>query len=988
MVAFAELALWRKNAIAGQRVPQVLLVLAYTLFFFTTAAVSGLPTDKWMPGMVGSLLVTAIPTFGLVFNGAKKLRAYRSEVARRLRRWMLDKGMGFGLVVMYGVLSRSWMIGAVLGGDSSEYASSLAESASSFDFTLKSIWQFRAAGHPSFAFSFVTAPGLFLVPESPEGIQLIQQVLTLVAMACLYLLLHKLSTLRGVRRQIMSALLAVMVFASPLLWAMDGGFTVDYYAVLFFFMLVYCDAAGLGILSLILALCVGFTKENSWVMLGGYWLFRTVAHIATDAMSAKKAGWRNRLLVAFLHSSSSASLSALAVGFVSLLTIALRGKLWNSAPSNFAVPAAAAVPGTAYNAFGLSMVNISSKLEEVFLMNFSWVVVICIVLIAAYLKKSALSSQHRALEVMRSGEISGDQTTARESIETMAGLVGILMGSVAFNVSFIYASSARYSGVACSALCSLLAILVSRAGDRLSEKRVAAVPVFLISLFSAQAFASVDPVSNALFRTVSVGSATILNTAQSSYETPMGYDYFMANLQYLWRSKAIERMLADSSFSSGDIVLMPGNTYQESLVSEYLGEPAGREKPVRSGGEPRKLKTWDAAAKSYRNVLSEGRDKGLPTRSVAGLHGWTLEFDNLANVDSDAAASEFLKELGVAKVVVYFDPIVGVDEDTQMAYLRQFFNVGERHVASYMGWDIPYYVMVTKLSVPESVGGKDVQQEANSIASADLLDEVKAEAGTVELVDPGTVRRGGEITDAQVTSKLIELVSDKRVYLGTNVPPAVKMGDLVYCRLRVFVNGVWDRNPQSPDGFYTKGLTAGSDAYLGGLGESLVGKKAGDIFTLDCTLGEEYDQLVEGLGAGNVTIEVVVTKIAWTLPTTFEDVCVETLGLSYEDCRAYVFSLLEHAGVSEEDVYDYVASSSSFTVPDTLLKEHAGDLDEAYEKKASALGVTLDEFKKGWLDMDGSSYERLAKEYALITSKRQIVKEQYARLGVSVGTAL
>ena len=968
----AEVAIWRLGILTRRSAAQAMVVLGLVLVFFASAAFSELVVRP-VALVVLSLAAVSIPFVALACCFLRVIAHEKEQFAVVARAWVKSKGPGAALVLLYSLVSRFWLIGAVLSGDSSEYAAGVSTAAASFDFTLKSLWKFRVASHPSFSFSFFTAPGYYLSPESQIGVQVVQQVLTVAAMLCIYLVLYRMGASFQKRwsRWLLAALTTITVFTFPLLWAMDGGFTTDYFVIIFFCFLLYCDSAGLTVLTFFAALAVGFTKENSWVLLGSYWLFKTVAVFLRAG--GNKTSAHERLFKSIFRSSTTPIFAVLVIGFISLLGLALGGRLWVSGTAgSYAVPPAAMEGLAHYNGFGIDLDNVTTKVSQIFVLDFAWltlaVLVVSVIVLIAKKEQVCLAG----LRV---------KCDDYPDMGITCGVLGVLLASTCFNALYINAGSSRYAGIGCFALCFIVAALLNAFARYLPRGWGYGCSIGLTCIFAIQAFLPVDPLSNLVFETRSIGGAAILNTGQKAYETPSGMDYYMSNLQYLWQSKAFELVLKESGYSQGDIVLTPGNTLQEASLSGSLGEPDGRLLAVRGNGIRQRVKGWDPNGSRYINNLGGSAAEGIRVASVSGMHGWTSEFANIDANEQEHAALDFTRAVGDSKVILYFDSIVNVNEDQQIEYLSKYFNISDRREVRYLGWKMAYYIMSAKPAVPFATDNATIFASQNPIASVSTMAEVADQGGVVNLIDPATASRADNPTEEQITTELIGLTASSRMVAPDGYTGAIKVGSAVNCRLRFFVDGVWQKNPQYPDGFYRKQLSADSSDYLGGLGESLVGKKVGDIYTVHCSLSPEYDQLVPGIGSHNVDIEVVVTKVYSTYDGSFEDLCSSTLNMSYEDCRVYAAEQLKHAGIGNDDVVDYVVAHSPVVVSTYGIEQHKDDFQAVCMGRAKALGISLEEYVTDWLHMDDAQFTVLQQQYAEYQAKRDRVYELYSANG-------
>ena len=176
------------------------------------------------------------------------------------------------LLLLAAFLMRVWMIGTIPRWDAGEYYYRLGTACNNFAFTWDSFWEnFRLANHTSLGFSLVMAIGEFLNPRGVAGVQIVNLILTLAAVCCLYGLFKNywLKVSDG-----KAAYFAFIVSVTPLFLGTFSYINVDYVMAVFFIYLMYSEYRENYILMAFWAVMMTQTKESGMVVAFGYFAVR------------------------------------------------------------------------------------------------------------------------------------------------------------------------------------------------------------------------------------------------------------------------------------------------------------------------------------------------------------------------------------------------------------------------------------------------------------------------------------------------------------------------------------------------------------------------------------------------------------------------------------------------------------------------------------------------------------------------------------------
>ena len=183
-------------------------------------------------------------------------------------------------------------------------------------------------------------------------------------------------------------------------------------------------------------------------------------------------------------------------------------------------------------------------------------------------------------------------------------------------------------------------------------------------------------------------------------------------------------------------------------------------------------------------------------------------------------------------------------------------------------------------------------------------------------------------------------------------------------------------------------LEIGSNTFIPGFEEQLIGMKAGEEKEINVTFPEEYHS--EDLKGQNATFKVKVNevkevKIPELNKEFFEDLGMEGID-SKEKLEAQVKENIKASKDSKaEDAYidallEKIAESTSIDIPDTMINDETDRMVEQFKEHIGMQGISLEQFYK----YTNSNEETLKEEYKKEALKRvkyrliinEIIKEE------------
>ncbi len=146
-------------------------------------------------------------------------------------------------------------------------------------------------------------------------------------------------------------------------------------------------------------------------------------------------------------------------------------------------------------------------------------------------------------------------------------------------------------------------------------------------------------------------------------------------------------------------------------------------------------------------------------------------------------------------------------------------------------------------------------------------------------------------------------------------------------------------------------LTLGSDTFIDGFEDGLIGKSAGEEVVLDLTFPENYHN--EELAGQAVSFEVSINAVKEPTEITYDqitdDYVKETFGATNGISTVEEFnglledSLENNLNVAVQEAFlDKLVAESEITLPEGMLEKRIEDAIASYEEQCASYGMTLD----------------------------------------------
>ena len=631
-VNFVEWTKIKKKIIDIRMYYQLIVISVIFSVFLLSALINKVGTDIIIPvGVYGWLIGTAILIAGTVFLYLRKSK--QGKIHEWTKAHLTDPHIW--IIIIFSVIIRLPMFTQIQKWDGSAYYGGVAAACRNFDFTFASVWNsFRLASHPTFVFTFFCAIGEFLIPAKVIGVLIVQLILTVAALICIY---HMLRDYWCNMPSMPSMLATLLLSIIPVFWGTFSIINVDYFLILFFIFMVYSDYKKLELLRLVWMIAVMLTKETGWMIVAGY-IAACLVMLWRKEKEEKLKDKMKRLVKEPL----------IQICVLVIIIICLYALKQGSLFSWFGVGVKQSFfvswkdieeRGLGINAVGIYLPYILHKLMQIFVLNFMWIPSVVIVSSCVMLAKG--------------------RAACRREIRNLEGSIGALVFFVLFNMFFVTAALSRYTIFSAVMIWLIAAILAYHIIiPLLPRKALASFGGVLIVVLCIQNFAYIDPLSNLFFLNLDSGKGMILSTDMNLN----GYgDTLINNYRYSYVDKLLDKMLRAVEYNSDMQVIALGekDTYPIYGMSYYL-------------------LGWDLSRQ--KRICLDAKEDNVVSINVL----------RLTDLESNEEREVF------SKAVVYFLKYCEYDEESYLKRLEPYYIIGERQEIENWGGTLSYYILERK----------------------------------------------------------------------------------------------------------------------------------------------------------------------------------------------------------------------------------------------------------------------------------------------------
>ena len=555
-------------------------------------------------------------------------------------------------VLLIVIVSRLPYLNSLPLWDAGEYFEDLSEGLNYFRYdSFKSIIEcFSICNHPSLFFALVYIIGQMIVENSLFMVGITTLIVTCIAICAFYSLVKKMARVSEFK----AAFITLIMSFTPVFFGTFGYFGVDYFLGCAFVLLIWACVFDHPILCGLFALACFQSKETGIVIVAALVLGMIINTLLKNKGFDKiRALYRDARLWAILLSTivqlayyAYVGMGKWSDGFVT------EGSFWD---------------GTGYNTWSFKPSYILLKIEQLYLLNFNWIIsaaiiIAAIILLVRYFKGRKGKSNQVA-------EIRGNQDIS------VIPLVTAIIGYFLFSALYVTASLPRYNVLNDFMLVLLATVLVRRVLRKSAFKKKenyrranvisACMTAGIGVLMGVECFITIDPVSKCMFTNLTTGSQTILYTEkQFVYLT----DALIYNTQYQYINAAVDKILAEVDYSPSKMNI---------AVDYFFGSQT-------CGNSDAYVYNWDNLNKkrTFKNTdyTESMRDNDISCRNIT----WNEE-----------TASYQCGGIDLMENAVYIiDPRFFTESNTKEVMIEraeQFYDLGEEEVVEVFGGKLYYY---------------------------------------------------------------------------------------------------------------------------------------------------------------------------------------------------------------------------------------------------------------------------------------------------------
>ncbi|MGI6069461.1 MAG: trigger factor [Blautia sp.] len=289
-------------------------------------------------------------------------------------------------------------------------------------------------------------------------------------------------------------------------------------------------------------------------------------------------------------------------------------------------------------------------------------------------------------------------------------------------------------------------------------------------------------------------------------------------------------------------------------------------------------------------------------------------------------------------------------------------------------------VMESELEIVSSPAIDVTQLEAGKpfIFTAEVA--VKPEVALGEYKGVEVPKSDVEVTEEEIAAEL-KKEQDKNARTITVEDRGVENGDIVTLDFEGFVDGVAFEGGKGTD--YP--LTIGSNTFIPGFEEQLVGAKAGEPVEVNVTFPEDY-QSAELAGKAAIfkcEIKKIETKELPEVDDEFaKDVSeFETLDEYKADIKKNLAEKKEQDALraKEDAVVDKIIENASMEIPDAMLDTQIQEMVNDFARRLQSQGLNIDQYFQ-FTGMDADAMREQMKPQAMKRIQSRLVLEKVAEV--------
>lgn len=479
---------------------QIGLTLFFVAVYFDLAALSPYTNkdnfDKITCLLILLLNLTALLPPVIIIINRIRLKTLNNEQNSKPNPFINKNSKSFRLctaecpliiILFIYIVVKIFYIDSMLRWDGAWYFCRLLESVESFDFTFGNfIKYFNWYGHPSMGYAFIMSINQFL----DFGNHYLLNIQNLVLAVLAIFSFHKIVLYIYKEINQVEALLLTSLFAfNPLFFGVSLSFNLDFPLIVFLPALIWALLYNHLILSVLFGVILVFSKETG-VLLYFTILFYYVLYYSIKNLAGKGLKPSQRLESSHKLIDRRILLSLIIPAVIFLLYLGYtKGQLWEAGSFGW--------NNEGVHGFGFNWSALTTRLAQIFVLNFSWIqTIICLLFIIKIFFSFML-------------KLSTAVVSSKYIKDILTMLLFVFIVFTLFNLFFITFNHPRY------VLAAVFFLLLFTCGALLNICKKEQVRILILSamlfLSCLQVFKTVDPLSEAMFKTINFGEHQLLN---------------------------------------------------------------------------------------------------------------------------------------------------------------------------------------------------------------------------------------------------------------------------------------------------------------------------------------------------------------------------------------------------------------------------------------------------------------------------------------------
>lgn len=405
------------------------------------------------------------------------------------------------------------------------------QEAQKWNLSFDSLKLFRLGGHQSMGYTIFGLLGVYLTPNSPMGLRLVNIVMICISSFCFHSILKFF-----IKENSLILLLTGLFIFNPLILGTIYEINLDLPMTCFYIWTIYALLYSNKIYLFLSAFFLSFSKETGVILLFGLalgWGLKEVINIYNN----KQEKWRENI--------DFKTWVCLGLPMIFWLIFKKMGFVWREESNSLSISS------NTMDKIGFNLDNTLIKIIELFILNFSWIFTICIIycMIILLLKERKIVLTKKILN----------------------GLPIVFSSILFIFFQFIYITYChiRYITPYWIGLIWTFGIFIV---NGFSKRKRLILCFLLLCLLGIQCFYTIDPVSRRICNTINIGQTEIYTTRtfvrgsndeiQTKSTNPELLPYFemtqsaIYNRQFMYFEKAFEKLLKEIKYDDDTLLLV------------------------------------------------------------------------------------------------------------------------------------------------------------------------------------------------------------------------------------------------------------------------------------------------------------------------------------------------------------------------------------------------------------------------------------------------